>query len=157
MTPSRLVRPRRKRPVIALDPGTARRRPSPRRGGTARHFEIDGVEGVLITNSYPDGTLGELWARIGAGADPLAGLLDGLLAGVSTGLQHGVPLESYVRRYVGTRFDPAGPVSDPDLDRCTSVLDYVFRRVALDHLDPADRTALGVLTTDELRYRAERG
>ncbi|GAA4847153.1 TSCPD domain-containing protein [Saccharopolyspora rosea] len=146
---------RRKRPVIALDPGTARNRPPRSRNGRTVRFEVGGVRGHLITNAYPDGRLGEIWVRVDEASSPLNGFLDVLSAAVSIGLQHGVPLEQYVTKYVGTRFDPCGPVSDPDIGHASSLPDYLFRRLALDHLDEATRLRLGVRTPAELDLAPE--
>jgi hypothetical protein len=79
----------------------------------------------------------------------LAGMLDAFSTTVTRGLQHGVPLETLVADYVGTRFEPAGPTDDPDIRQACSVMDYVGRRLALDHLPYATRADLGVLTAQE--------
>ncbi len=75
---------------------------------------------------------------------PVSGFLDSLSAAVSLGLQHGVPLETYVAKYVGMRFEPSGPVADPDIEYAHSLPDYVFRRLALDYLDGPTCAELGI-------------
>src|SRR4029079_11924822 len=65
------------------------------------------------------------------------------------GLQHGVPLRTYVEKYSNMRFEPAGMTDDPELRIASSILDYVFRRLAVDYLPYEDRAELGILTTDE--------
>jgi ribonucleoside-diphosphate reductase alpha chain len=70
---------------------------------------------------------------------------------VSFGLQYGVPLEFYVQKFMNMRFEPSGMTDDADVRFTTSIVDYIFRRLALDHLDEATRRRLGILTTEERR------
>jgi ribonucleoside-diphosphate reductase alpha chain len=75
--------------------------------------------------------------------------MDAFSISVSLGLQHGVPLATYVRKYTNMRFEPAGITDDPDLRIATSLVDYIFRRLAVDYLPVAERIELGVLSTSE--------
>jgi ribonucleoside-diphosphate reductase alpha chain len=68
---------------------------------------------------------------------------------VSYGLQYGVPLRVYVETLTNTRFEPAGMTDDPDLRIASSILDYIFRRLAVDYLSLEERTELNILTTGE--------
>lgn len=68
---------------------------------------------------------------------------------VSLGLQHGVPLERYVARFAGQRFEPMGPTDDPDVPHAGSVGDYLARRLAHDWLDVDARRRLDLLTAEE--------
>ena len=79
----------------------------------------------------------------------LAGIMDAFSIAVSLGLQHGVPLSTYVRKYTNMRFEPAGITDDADLRIATSLVDYIFRRLALDYLSETERSELGVLSTSE--------
>jgi ribonucleoside-diphosphate reductase alpha chain len=79
----------------------------------------------------------------------LAGIMDAFSISVSLGLQHGVPLSTYVRKYSNMRFEPAGITDDPDLRIATSLVDYIFRRLAVDYLPVEERAELGVLSTSE--------
>ena len=79
----------------------------------------------------------------------LAGIMDAFSISVSLGLQHGVPLATYVRKYTNMRFEPAGITDDPDLRIATSLVDYIFRRLAVDYLPMEERAELGVLSTSE--------
>jgi ribonucleoside-diphosphate reductase alpha chain len=79
----------------------------------------------------------------------LAGIMDAFSISVSLGLQHGVPLATYVRKYTNMRFEPAGITDDPDLRIATSLADYIFRRLAVDYLPLEERAELGVLSTAE--------
>ena len=79
----------------------------------------------------------------------LAGIMDAFAVAVSLGLQHGVPLATYVRKYSNMRFEPAGMTDDADLRIATSLVDYIFRRLAVDYLPYEERVELGILTTGE--------
>ena len=68
---------------------------------------------------------------------------------ISVGLQYGIPLDSYVAKFTNMRFEPAGLTDDPDIRLASSVMDYIFRRLALDHLSYEDRAALGILSAAE--------
>jgi ribonucleoside-diphosphate reductase alpha chain len=75
--------------------------------------------------------------------------MDAFSISVSYGLQYGVPLRSFVEAFTNTRFEPAGITDDADLRIATSILDYIFRRLAVDYLSFEERAELGILTTGE--------
>src|ERR1700726_3723642 len=75
--------------------------------------------------------------------------MDAFAIAVSLGLQHGVPLATYVKKYTNMRFEPGGMTDDPELRIATSLVDYIFRRIALDYLTLEERTDLGILSTYE--------
>jgi ribonucleoside-diphosphate reductase alpha chain len=79
----------------------------------------------------------------------LAGVMDAFSIAISVSLQHGVPLATYVRKYTNMRFEPAGMTDDPDLRIASSLVDYIFRRLAVDYLPYEERLELGILTTGE--------
>ncbi|HTA00954.1 MAG TPA: ribonucleoside-diphosphate reductase, partial [Streptosporangiaceae bacterium] len=79
----------------------------------------------------------------------LAGVMDAFSMAISVGLQYGIPLDSYVAKFTNMRFEPAGLTDDPDIRLASSVMDYIFRRLALDHLSYEDRAALGILSAAE--------
>lgn len=124
------------------------RLPRKRRGSTIS-FEVQGNEGYLSTGEYEDGHLGEVFVKMSKQGSTLAGLIDAFSIAVSIGLQYGVPLETYVEKFIGTRFEPAGITDDPDVRMAQSVVDYIFRRLALDYLDPESRSAFGIMTAAE--------
>ncbi|HEY4459039.1 MAG TPA: vitamin B12-dependent ribonucleotide reductase, partial [Pseudonocardiaceae bacterium] len=78
-----------------------------------------------------------------------AGVMDAFSMSISVGLQYGIPLEFYVSKFSNLRFEPAGMTDDPDVRIATSVLDYLFRRLALDYLPYDKRVQLGIFTADE--------
>ena len=112
-------------------------------------FSVAGAEGYLTSSSYPDGDLGELFLKMSKQGSTLAGVMDAFSIAISIGLQYGVPLETYVSKFVNMRFEPAGMTDDPDVRLAQSVMDYIFRRLALDHLPLEQRTELGILSAAE--------
>jgi ribonucleoside-diphosphate reductase alpha chain len=77
--------------------------------------------------------------------------MDAFAISLSLGLQYGVPLDAYVSKFMNMRFEPAGMTDDPDVRLATSIVDYVFRRLAIDYLDEATRRRLGIMTSEERR------
>jgi ribonucleoside-diphosphate reductase alpha chain len=93
--------------------------------------------------------LGEIFLKMSKQGSTLAGMMDAFSIAISIGLQYGVPLEQYVKKFVNMRFDPAGLSDDADVRMAQSIMDYIFRRLALDYLPKDKRLALGILTADE--------
>ena len=129
--------------------GPVRERLPRRRASQTTSFAVGGAEGYLTAGTYADGRLGEIFLRFGKQGSTLGGVMDAFSIAVSIGLQHGVPLETFVEKFTNMRFEPAGLTDDADLRMSTSIMDYVFRRLALDHLDADTRGALGVRSTQE--------
>jgi ribonucleoside-diphosphate reductase alpha chain len=112
-------------------------------------FRVADCEGYVTVGEYEDGRPGELFLMVSKQGSTLAGIMDAFAMSVSFGLQHGVPLSLYVKKYTNMRFEPAGITDDPDLRIATSLVDYIFRRLAVDYLPYEDRVELGILTTGE--------
>jgi ribonucleoside-diphosphate reductase alpha chain len=112
-------------------------------------FQVADCEGYFIVGEYPDGRPGELFMKVSKQGSTLAGIMDALAIAVSVGLQHGVPLETYVAKYTGTRFEPAGMTDDPDVRIASSLLDFVFRKLALVYLEPEVRQGYGIVDMAE--------
>ncbi|WP_192767763.1 vitamin B12-dependent ribonucleotide reductase [Plantactinospora soyae] len=122
-------------------------------------FSVGGAEGYLTASSYPDDGLGEVFLKMSKQGSTLAGVMDAFSVAISIGLQYGVPLETYVSKFTNMRFEPAGMTDDPDIRMAASVMDYIFRRLALDFLPQERRAELGIFTAKEraaqLRAEAE--
>jgi ribonucleoside-diphosphate reductase alpha chain len=103
----------------------------------------------MTAGSYPDGGLGEVFIKLGKQGSTLAGVMDAFSIAVSIGLQYGVPLETFVQKFTNFSFEPAGMTDDKDVRMAKSLMDYIFRRLALDNLPADTRQALGILTADE--------
>jgi ribonucleoside-diphosphate reductase alpha chain len=116
-------------------------------------FTVGGAEGYMTAGSYPDDGLGEVFLKLGKQGSTLAGVMDAFSIAISIALQYGVPLETYVQKFTNMRFEPAGLTDDPDIRMAQSVLDYIFRKLALDYLPFETRSSLGIYTAAE-RTRA---
>ena len=88
----------------------------------------------MTSGAHDDGELGEIFLKLGKQGSTLAGVMDAFSIAVSIGLQYGVPLETYVSKFTNLRFEPAGLTDDPDVRMAQSIMDYIFRRLALDYL-----------------------
>ena len=93
----------------------------------------------MTSGAHDDGELGEVFLKLGKQGSTLAGVMDAFSIAVSIGLQYGVPLETYVSKFTNLRFEPAGLTDDPDVRMAQSIMDYIFRRLALDYLPFEDR------------------
>jgi len=110
---------------------------------------VAGAEGYMTASQYPDDGVGEIFLKLGKQGSTLAGVMDAFSVAISVGLQYGIPLESYVAKFTNMRFEPAGVTDDPDIRIASSVMDYIFRRLALDHLPYEQRAELSVLSAAE--------
>ena len=142
-------------PVVELRP-TRKRLPKSRPSKTTS-FAVGGAEGYMTAGSYPDDGLGEVFLKLGKQGSTLAGVMDAFSIAISIALQYGVPLESYVQKFTNMRFEPAGLTDDPDIRMAQSILDYIFRRLALDYLPFETRSALGIHTAEERTRQLDTG
>ncbi|MBB5789758.1 vitamin B12-dependent ribonucleotide reductase [Jiangella mangrovi] len=120
-------------------------------------FTVGGAEGYMTAGSYPDDGLGEVFLKLGKQGSTLAGIMDAFSIAISIALQYGVPLETYVEKFTNMRFEPSGMTDDPDVRMAQSVVDYIFRRLALDHLPFESRAALGIYTASERSRQLDTG
>ena len=129
--------------------GAIRERLPRRRVSSTFAFRVADCEGYVTVGLYEDGRPGEVFIKVAKQGSTLAGIMDAFSISISLGLQHGVPLATYVRKYQNMKFEPSGMTDDGDLRIATSLVDYIFRRLALDYLSPTEREELGVLSTSE--------
>jgi ribonucleoside-diphosphate reductase alpha chain len=147
----------RKKPAVAAaeapqsphDVRPVRRRLPKQRPATVTRFSVAGADGFMTASSYPDDGVGEVFLKLGKQGSTLAGVMDAFSVAISISLQYGVPLEKWVEKFTNMRFEPAGMTDDPDIRIASSVMDYVFRRLALDHLPYETRAELGILSAAE--------
>ncbi|MDQ4010042.1 MAG: vitamin B12-dependent ribonucleotide reductase [Actinomycetota bacterium] len=142
--------------VIAETRPVRKRLPKKRPSETVS-FTVGGAEGYLTVGSYPDDGLGEIFVKMSKQGSTLAGVMDAFSMAISIALQYGVPLETYVSKFVNMRFEPAGMTDDPDVRMASSVVDYLFRRIALDYLPKDKRDQLGILTAQERTEQVSAG
>jgi ribonucleoside-diphosphate reductase alpha chain len=142
--------------VEAAHVATRRRLPKARPSVTTS-FQVGGAEGYMTAGAYADGALGEVFLKLGKQGSTLAGVMDAFSIAVSIGLQYGVPLETFVEKFTNLRFEPAGMTDDADIRMAQSMMDYIFRRLALDYLPFEDRSALGLHTASERQRALETG
>ncbi|HEV3360186.1 MAG TPA: vitamin B12-dependent ribonucleotide reductase [Pseudonocardiaceae bacterium] len=138
-----------KEPATVVEYRPVRKRLPKKRPSQTVSFTVGGAEGYLHAGSYPDDGLGEIFVKLGKQGSTLAGVMDAFSMSISVGLQYGIPLEFYISKFSNLRFEPAGMTDDPDVRIATSVLDYLFRRLALDYLPYEKRAQLGIFTADE--------
>ena len=119
------------------------------RPSSTTSFTVGGAEGYMTAGTYPDGVLGEVFLKLGKQGSTLAGVMDAFSIAVSIGLQYGVPLETYVQKFTNVSFEPAGLTDDKDIRMAKSLMDYIFRRLAIDYLPVETRQALGINTASE--------
>ena len=121
------------------------------RARTSRTFEfrVADCKGFVTVGEYTDGRPGEIFVRVSKQGSTLAGIMDAFAISLSHGLQYGVPLTAFIEAFVGMRFEPAGMTDDPDIRIANSLMDYLFRKLAIMYLDYDERVALGILATDE--------
>jgi ribonucleoside-diphosphate reductase alpha chain len=140
--PSELAHPVRKRLPMS--------RPS-----RTTSFQVGDAEGYITAGSYPDDGLGEVFLKTSKQGSTLSGVMDAFSIAVSIGLQYGVPLDTYVSKFINMKFEPSGMTNDPDIRFASSLLDYVFRRLALDHLPEETREGLGIKSIAERTESAQ--
>jgi ribonucleoside-diphosphate reductase alpha chain len=126
-----------------------RKRLPKKRSSQTISFSVGGAEGYMTSSSYPDNGLGEVFLKLGKQGSTLAGVLDAFSVAISVAIQYGVPLETFVEKFTNMRFEPAGMTDDPDIRIANSVMDYIFRRLALDYLPYDKRADLSIFTAAE--------
>jgi ribonucleoside-diphosphate reductase alpha chain len=119
------------------------------RRSTTFEFRVADCKGFATIGEYADGRPGEVFLTVSKQGSTLSGIMDALAKSISYGLQYGVPLRAFVEAFVNTRFEPAGMTDDPDIRIASSIVDYLFRRLAIQYLTADERAELGIYTRDE--------
>ncbi|MBO9524001.1 MAG: vitamin B12-dependent ribonucleotide reductase [Nocardioidaceae bacterium] len=127
------------------------------RAAKTTSFTVGGAEGYMTSGAHADGELGEIFLKLGKQGSTLAGVMDAFSIAVSIGLQYGVPLETYVSKFTNLRFEPSGMTDDPDVRMAQSIMDYIFRRLALDYMSFEERSMLGIYSAEERQRHLETG
>jgi ribonucleoside-diphosphate reductase alpha chain len=130
-------------------PWSAKKRLPRSRPAITTSFRVGDAEGYITAGSYPDDGLGEIFLKASKQGSTLSGIMDAFSIAVSVGLQYGVPLEDYASKFINMKFEPSGLTDDADIRFASSIVDYVFRRLAIDHLPPEKREVLGIRSIEE--------
>jgi ribonucleoside-diphosphate reductase alpha chain len=142
-------------PAAAEAPQPVRKRLPRSRPSRTVSFSVGEAEGYITAGEYPDDGIGEIFLKVAKQGSTLSGVMDAFAIAVSLGLQYGVPLEAFVQKYINMRFEPSGMTNDPDIRFASSLVDYIFRRLALEYLPAEKRRALGIETIEERRAQAQ--
>ncbi len=129
--------------------GAVRERLPRKRNSKTFSFRVADCEGYVTVGEYEDGRPGEVFIKVSKQGSTLAGIMDAFSIAISLGLQHQVPLSTFVGKYANMKFEPAGITDDSELRIASSLVDYIFRRMALDYLSVEERATLGVQSTQE--------
>lgn len=130
--------------------GAVRRELPKFRNAKTFSFSVSGVKGYVTVGEFEDGAPGEVFMKIAKQGSTLAGIMDALAISVSYGLQYGVPLKSYVHGLTSMTFAPAGLTDDKEIRTATSLVDYIFKRLAHSYLSFEDRLELGLASIDDM-------
>jgi ribonucleoside-diphosphate reductase alpha chain len=148
---------KKKEAVVEEAAAPVRKRLPKARPATTTSFAVGGAEGYMTAGAYADGALGEVFLKLGKQGSTLAGVMDAFSIAVSIGLQYGVPLETFVEKFTNLRFEPAGMTDDADIRMAQSMMDYIFRRLALDYLPFEQRSSMGLYTAAERAAALDNG
>ncbi len=140
--------------AIVQASGPVRRRLPDTRPSITHKFSIEGHEGYINVGMYEDGKPGEIFVTMAKEGSTISGMMDAFATSISLTLQYGVPLRDLVTKFSHMRFEPMGRTESRELPMAQSIVDYLFRWLALQFLDEDDKRFLGILTPAE-RARLE--
>jgi ribonucleoside-diphosphate reductase alpha chain len=112
-------------------------------------FRVADCKGFVTVGEYDDGRPGEIFLRVSKQGSTLAGIMDAFAISISHGLQYGVPLRAFVEVFTNMRFEPAGMTDDPEIRFASSLMDYLFRKLALEYLSYDERAELNIMSVGE--------
>jgi ribonucleoside-diphosphate reductase alpha chain len=120
-------------------------------------FTVGEADGYIIAGEYPEDGIGEIFLKVAKQGSTLSGVMDAFAISVSLGLQYGVPLDAYVQKFINMRFEPSGMTNDREIRFASSLVDYIFRRLALEYLPEDQRAGLGVRSVTERKADTRQG
>lgn len=130
--------------------GAVRRKLPQVRNSKTFSFRVADSHGYMTVGEYEDGTPGEVFVNFAKHGSTLRGIMDAFAISVSHGLQYGVPLKDYVKSFTSMSFAPSGITDDKEIRTASSLIDYIFRRLALSYLSFDDRLELGLASIDDM-------
>ena len=140
--------------TLTETPRPVRRRLPASRPARTVSFAVGEAEGYITAGEYPDDGIGEIFLKVAKQGSTLSGVMDAFAIAVSLGLQYGVPLEAFAQKFINMKFEPSGMTNDPDIRFASSLVDYIFRRLALEYLPPAKRELLCIKSIEERKVDA---
>jgi ribonucleoside-diphosphate reductase alpha chain len=140
--------------TVELPGQPIRRRLPAARPAKTFSFAVGDAEGYITAGEYEGDGVGEVFLKVAKQGSTLSGVMDAFAIAVSIGLQYGVPLEAFIHKFVNMRFEPSGITNDPDIRFASSLVDYIFRRLALEYLPDEKRAGLGIQSVDERKEYA---
>jgi ribonucleoside-diphosphate reductase alpha chain len=119
------------------------------RKAVTHKFQVGTFKGYITVGVYDDGTPGELFVTMSKEGSVISGLADAFATSVSIGLQYGVPLQVLVNKFVHMRFEPSGYTNNPNIRIAKSLIDYIFRWIAMKFMTPEEQRAVGIMNVVE--------
>lgn len=120
------------------------------RPSVTHKFSVGGHEGYITVGMYPDTQMpGEIFVTMAKEGSTISGLMDGFATAISLALQYGVPLSTLVDKFIHTRFEPSGFTNNKEIPMAKSVMDYIFRWMALRFMQSEDRHNVGLLADQQ--------
>ena len=134
-----------KQAAAAVEPQARRRKLPDTRASVTHKFSVAGFDGYITVGKFEDGSPGEIFVTLGKAGSTLAGFADAFATAISFALQHGVELRFLVDKFTHVRFEPSGFTGNPQIPIAKSIVDYVFRWMALEFLPKEDQPSLSAL------------
>ncbi len=135
--------------------GPVRHRLPDTRQAMTHKFSIEGHEGYITAGLYEHGQPGEIFLTMAKEGSTLSGMMDAFATSISLAFQYGVPLRDLVQKFSHMRFEPSGFTENPDIRTANSIVDYIFRWLGQQFLNPDEREALGLLSAEDKAALAE--
>ena len=107
-------------------------------------FQIGPCEGYVTVGLYEDGQPGEIFITLAKEGSAIAGLVDSFATAISISLQYGVPLKILCNKFIHAHYEPSGQTQNPNIPQAKSIVDYIFRWLALKFLSPEERQLIGM-------------
>ena len=131
--------------AIGTVPTAERRKLPDERESITHKFSIGGHEGYITVGKYEDGSAGEIFITMAKEGSTISGLMDSFATMTSLALQHGVPLQLLVDKFTHTRFEPSGFTKNPEIPMAKSIMDYIFKWLAIKFLPRENQADAGVV------------
>jgi ribonucleoside-diphosphate reductase alpha chain len=136
--------------ALGITPTAVRRKLPDERESITHKFSIGGHEGYITVGKYEDGSPGEIFITMAKEGSTISGLMDSFATMTSLALQHGVPLQLLVDKFTHTRFEPSGFTKNPEIPMTKSIMDYIFKWLAIKFLDRESQQHAGVILREEV-------